>query len=323
MTFSNPENPRALQTSQLIEVHKLPYNSHRRKSFTDVELEKPIHFESLSPDFKINVNVYCLMTEELYCENTAANSFKERKTGFRRVLSGLGHGVVKVGSRVGNGLKDKWNQSISKSGSMIGLSRAGSFRFNKTSISHDTLICTSGKSRFDCCGSFRITKESIDERDSIDNNLRDIEHLPRISLSCKPTENLPKNYITKSLKVKSVFYNRENMYSKHTDLKDYCNIFLPAIPPAWEFSYLKLVDRKIKIFDNSNQDKPNKIINVADYEQVRVAEKSECFQKFVIRLIRDRDDLSSKTLLKFECEDMMVRWLERLRLIVEDRNAWM
>ena len=196
LTFSNPENPRALQTSNLIEVHKLPFNSDK---ITPYKLEKPIEFSNLKPDFKINIDVYSLLTEDLYL---SMNSFKDKskQTGMRRVLSGLEYGMGKVGKGVGKGfehglerVRDKWNQSISRSSSFsVGLNRSSS-RMGSRKIDHEFSICTSGKSRFDCCGSFTITKDSIILGNNTDqqNNKFSADNLV---LSCKPTENLPKNY---------------------------------------------------------------------------------------------------------------------------------
>jgi hypothetical protein len=324
LTFSNPENPTALQTSQLIEVHKLPFNSDK---ITPYKLEKPIEFSDLKPDFKINVNVYSLLTEDLYL---SLNSFKDnsKKTGMRRVLSGLEYGMGKVGKGVGKGfehglerVRDKWNQSISRSSSFsVGLNRSSSrmsSRMGSRKMSHEFSICTSGKSRFDCCGSFAITKESIIS----DPNQQNLFTDANLELSCKPTENLPKNYITKSLKTLAKFTDNSEKNPSET-LSNYGNIFLPTIPPTWEFSYFKLEQNQIYIHNSASDEQPIKVINVRDYEEIRVAEKSECFQRFVLRLIENKHNLSLKTLMKFESEGMMLEWLGRLKMIVEDKNAW-
>ena len=128
-------------------------------------------------------------------------------------------------------------------------------------------------------------------------------------------------YITKSLKTLAKF-TENNTENQSAILANYGNIFLPTIPPKWEFFYFKLERNQIYIYDSASDEQHIRVLNVRDYEEIRVAEKSECFQRFVLRLIEDKHNLSLKTLMKFESEAMMLEWLGRLKMIVEDKNAW-
>ena len=64
------------------------------------------------------------------------------------------------------------------------------------------------------------------------------------------------------------------------------------------------------------------LLKINEYEEIRAAESSECFQKWTIRLIKDKTDLSQKTLLRFADEEMRDSWLDDLQAIVDLTNSW-
>ena len=118
------------------------------------------------------------------------------------------------------------------------------------------------------------------------------------------------------------------------------------MPPTWNYRYVKLVGKDLLIYREHDASEPLSVLKVTDYnkmktrhvkllifrtlgffglllyEQVRPAERSECFQKYTIRLVKNPANPGQKTLLKFEDKKMMDEWLGDLQAIVNLSNSW-
>merc|ERR1711879_343002 len=67
--------------------------------------------------------------------------------------------------------------------------------------------------------------------------------------------------------------------------EDWVNVFLPVIPPQWNYRYCKLIGKELHLYKDVIDTAPVVKLDLTKYCIIRKAEKQECFQKFSIRLI--------------------------------------
>jgi hypothetical protein len=289
MTFCHKEKPSELKITRLIKLHTLHVDP---EGYIQFSLEKDLEFTSLNSEFEIDVHMFLLETVDLVNENFSptTNKLPQSKTrAFGKQLLGK--------------MKDKFTQSMN---------RSSSFPSFRTSMSARTLNVT-GRSRFEACGHFKITKNSIPDKSMLDE-----PQMVQVR-----AEEVPKSfYISEQIHFTAALTESTGNSQNSVIRENYINIFLPAIPPRWDYAYVKLFNKQLCIYKNVGDSKPIEVLSITDFTEIRAALMTECFQKHTLRLIRDPTDLSSKTLLRFENGEMMSAWLQDLQLIVNLTNSW-
>lgn len=298
LSFCHKERPTELHVTPLIELHTLEQD---HEGFIRYHLKKDIVFENIQPDFQIDVNIYTLTTIDLVTENFSPTSSKmptEKSKGLRKAL---GKGFGRVSTKV----KDRF----------MTMSKSESSDFTRSTSNKS--ISSSGKSRFDHFGNFQVNKDSIENKDFGSEDFGEEQLISAVA------QDMGKGYISNEVFLTACLSEAGGAgVESCLTRENFGNVFLPVMPPAWNYRYIKMVGKVVYFFRNLGDEQPVEVLKINEYSEIRPAESSECFQKWTIRLIKDKTDSSQKTLLRFADEEMRDSWLVDLKAIVDLTNSW-
>lgn len=298
LSFCHKERPTELHVTPLIELHTLEQD---HEGFIRYHLKKDIVFENIQPDFQIDVNIYTLTTIDLVTENFSPTSSKmptEKSKGLRKAL---GKGFGRVSTKV----KDRF----------MTMSKSESSDFTRSTSNKS--ISSSGKSRFDHFGNFQVNKDSIENKDFGSEDFGEEQLISAVA------QDMGKGYISNEVFLTACLSEAGGAgVDSCLTRENFGNVFLPVMPPAWNYRYIKMVGKVVYFFRNLGDEQPVEVLKINEYSEIRPAASSECFQKWTIRLIKDKTDSSQKTLLRFADEEMRDSWLVDLKAIVDLTNSW-
>lgn len=136
-----------------------------------------------------------------------------------------------------------------------------------------------------------------------------------------PSEALLNNEII----IKTQFVEEINHEIEQLPCEGYINVFLPAVPPRWDYYWGEIQAKSIILKKKYDDPAICKTIELTDFYDVEITNRSISSRPNTIRLKQNGcdDNVSlSKTLIHFDTSEMMKMWLTQLKILLEFENNW-
>ena len=160
----------------------------------------------------------------------------EKSKGLRKAL---GKGFGRVSTKV----KDRF----------MTMSKSESSDFTRSNSNKS--ISSSGNSRFEPFGNFQINKNSIENKDFGSQEFGEDQ------LISAEAKEMGKGYISNEVFLTACLSEVDGAEGTNKNIltrENFGNVFLPVMPPAWNYGYFKMVGKVVYVFRNMGDEQPTR-----------------------------------------------------------------